>query len=397
MFLPVFKDEPPILPSSSLKSAIFEDDAGVTFKSMKMTLKVCNVVGIMYLCEKILNDMSVFDEYYHSVTEPEKRKRYENWAASKGMQAVDGLKTSEYLDEVARRNIEGDISTYEAVKLIESYYEVKGDREDVNDEKEADIVSSRINMLISDGGFSLVPEGLSHIHGTLFQGLIKDAGTYRDRNIMKKEWVLDGDTVTYGDYRYIPDNLECMIKRERLLRYPTMEPEEMLAHLTRCISDIWQVHPFPEGNTRTIAVFAIKYFRYLGFEVDNRIFQDHSWYFRNALVRANYTSVRRRVDTDKSFLEDFLSCILFGMPEGKEFHNRLLHIRSSEYPVSSTPANLDEMILSDIQNDDTVSRKTMAERHHVSEKTIERHLKKLGFVFAGPSKTGHWVLSPQVY
>ena len=335
--------------------------------------------------------MSEFDEYYHAVAEPEKRKRYQNWAASKGMQAVDGLKTSEYLDEVARRNIEGDISSYEAVKLVESYYEVKEDREDLLDEKEADIVSSRINMLISDGGFSLVPEELSNIHGVLFAGLIANAGAYRDRNIMKHEWVLDGDTVTYGDYRYISDNLERYIKRERFLRYPGMDSDEMLTHLTRFVSDIWQVHAFPEGNTRTVAVFTIKYFRYLGFDVDNRVFQDNSWYFRNALVRANYTSVRKNVGADSSYLEDFLSCVLFGLPDGKEFHNRMLHVRSMDFHVSTPPPDLDAMIRSDIAEDDTVSRSTMAKSHHVSEKTIERHLKKLGYVFEGPSKTGHWV------
>ena len=335
--------------------------------------------------------MSEFDEYYHSVAEPEKRKRYENWAASKGMQAVDGLKTSGYLDEVARRNIEGDVSSYEAVKLVETYYEVKGDGEDLRDEKEADIVSSRINMLISDGGFSLVPEELSHIHRILFEGLMDNAGAYRGRNILKHEWVLDGDTVTYGDYRYIPDSLERQIRRERFLRYSGMDSDEMLSNLTRCVSDIWQVHPFPEGNTRTVAVFAIKYFCYLGFDVDNRVFQDNSWYFRNALVRANYTSVRKHVDSDTSYLEDFLSCVLFGLPEGKEFHNRMLHVRSMDHHVKPTPADLDGKIRSDIAEDDTVSRRMMAGRHHVSEKTIERHLKKLGYVFEGPSKTGHWV------
>lgn len=345
------------------------------------------MVKIKYICRRILNDMSEFDAYYHSVREPEKRQRYENWAASKGMQAVDGLKTSEYLDEVARRNIEGEISSYEAVKLVESYYEVKGDREDLVDEREADIVSSRINMLISDAGFSLVPEELSNIHRTLFEGLFKNPGAYRQQNIMKHEWVLDGDTVTYGDYRNIADNLERFIRRERLLNYSGMEPDEMLHHLTRCISDIWQVHPFPEGNTRTVAVFAIKYFRYLRFEVDNRVFQENSWYFRNALVRANYTNVRKKVDLDRSFLEDFLSCVLSGLPEGKEFHNRQLHI----YSINPTPDDLDQLICSDIAQYDTISRHTMAERHHVSEKTIERHLKKLGFVFEGPSKTGRWV------
>lgn len=339
---------------------------------------------------KTLNDMSELDTYYEAEREPGKRLKYQNWAAAKGMQAVDGLKTSEYLDEVARKHIEGAITSYEAAKLVESYYEVKSDRKDADDEKEADIVASRINILISEGGFSLAPEELQNIHRTLFDGLIHNAGEYRQRNIMKREWVLDGDTVTYGDYRYIAEGVERVTRRERFLRYSGMDDDEILSHLTQFVSDLWQIHPFPEGNTRTIAVFAIKYFRYLGFDVDNKAFQDNSWYFRNALVRANYTNIRKRVDSEQSYLEDFISSVLFGYKEGMDFHNRNLHIYAAKYSPRAFSVGLDEGIKSDIAADDGISRAEMARRHGVSEKTIERHLKKLGFVFDGPSKTGHW-------
>jgi len=337
-----------------------------------------------------LSDMSVFDTNYEAEKEPQKRAKYETWAAAKGMQAVDGLSTSPYLDEVARRNIEGDLTSYEAAKLIESYYEVRSDREALSDQAEADIVASRINILLNEGGFSLVPEELAHIHRTLFLGVREDAGIYRNRNFIKKEWILDGDSVIYGDYRYISDGVERYIRRERLLRYGSMEDEEMLVHLTKCISDLWQVHPFSEGNTRTIAVFAIKYFRYLGFNVDNRVFQEHSWYFRNALVRANYTHARKHIDADKSFLESFLSCVLFGW-QGQEFHNRNLHILVGPLSFPDPEHTLDASLLADISADPSVTRAEMADRHNVSAKTIERHLKKLGFSFEGPSKTGHWV------
>lgn len=344
--------------------------------------------------KKFLNDMSEFDAYYESEREPEKKSRYENWAAAKGMQAVDGLRTSGYLDDIARQHIEGNISSYEAAKLVESYYEVKSDRSVISDEMEADIVASRINILIGEGGFSIGPQELQNIHRTLFEGLFDHAGEYRTRNILKKEWVLDGDSVTYGDYRYIAENVERFIKRESFLRYSGMDDEEILSHLTKYVSDLWQVHPFNEGNTRTIAVFAIKYFLYLGFDVDNHVFHENSWYFRNALVRANYTNVRKRVDRTQAFLEEFLSCVLFGYKESKEFHNRDLHIYSTKIPVREFSIGLDEGIKRDIEADPGISRSAMARRHGVSEKTIERHLKTLGYVFEGPSKTGHWVKFP---
>lgn len=340
-----------------------------------------------------MSDMKDLDSYYTSLQEPGKRQKYQNWETAKGLQQVDGLSTSAYLDEVARRNIEGDITSYEAAQLIDSYYDVKSDRDKEAEYKEADTVASRINILIEETGFSLEADELRHIHRRLFEGVFDHAGDYRSGNIAKREWVLDGDSVIYGDYHYIPDNLERYIRRERLTSYAKLDKEEILTRLSKCISDIWQVHPFSEGNTRTVAVFAIKYFRYLGFEVDNTVFQNNSWYFRNALVRANYVNVRKHIDLDRSFLEGFLSCILF-YTSPKEFHNRDLHIYATTLPTAQVNhgKGLDALLQEDIAHDNTITRREMAIKHGVTEKTIERHLKGMGIRFEGASKTGHWVL-----
>ena len=334
--------------------------------------------------------MSELDLHYQSEKEPGKRQKYQNWATAKGLQQVDGLTTSPYLDRVAEDHIEGRITSAQAIGLIDSYYEVAGDREAAEEHREADMVSARINALIGESAFTLAPEELQNIHGRLFEGVFDHAGQFRTQNFIKREWVLDGDTVTYGDYRYIGDNLERFVRRERLLRYATMDSDEAVSHLTKFVSDIWQVHPFNEGNTRSVAVFAIKYFRSLGFDTDNSAFQVHSWYFRNALVRANYTSVRKHVDADRSYLEDFLTSVLLGAQ--KEFRNRDLHIYADNLAVrdSLSGESLDKAILRMVEANPHITRQQMAAKCGTSVKTIERHLKALGIIFEGPAKTGRW-------
>lgn len=330
---------------------------------------------------------------YLKEDEPDGIQKSENWATAKGLQQVDGLETSTYLDEIAERHIKGDISSYEAARLIDTYYEVQADRNVIEEHREADIVAARINILIGEIAFNLAPEELRNIHFRLFDGVYAHAGHFRERNIMKHEWVLDGDTVTYGDFRNIDDILERCVRKERLTRFSSLDDEQILSHLADFVSSLWQAHPFEEGNTRTVAVFAIKYFRLLGFDVDNTVFEKNSWYFRNALVRANYTNIRKKVDADKSYLEEFLSCILYGNPK-KEFLNRNLHILAGRTNLDKVPQGnaLDNSILQNIASNPYITRKALAGKHGVSEKTIERHLKQLGILFEGASKTGHWVL-----
>ena len=136
---------------------------------------------------------------YRNEQEPQKKQRYLNWMTAKGLQEVDGIHTSPYLDQVAEQHIEGTLSAYEASKLIDSYYDVQKDLSVEDYSEEADKVAARINILIGEGGFSLSSEELKSIHHRLFEGLYDFAGQFRKNNIIKYEWVLDGDTVTYGN------------------------------------------------------------------------------------------------------------------------------------------------------------------------------------------------------
>jgi len=336
--------------------------------------------------------MSQFDSYYQSIQEPEKKQKYNNWSISKGLQQVDGLSTSPYLDKIAADNIEGRLSAADAVKLVDSYYQVKAGQNEIEAYKEADMVSVRINEILENGGFTLSVEELKDIHRQLFERILENAGEFRPNNIFKREWVLDGGSVTYGDARNIIGNIEGYIRRERVTRYSSLDDEAIFWHLARFVSDIWRTHPFSEGNTRTTAVFAIKYFRSMGFEIDNTPFLNNSWYFRNALVRANYTNIPKKVDSDLSYLEEFLFCALTG--KHGIFRNRDLHIYSKRTGFNLSPSgnDLDKTILHEINKDITITRKALAEKTLTSEKTIERHLKSMGITFTGPSKTGHWVV-----
>ena len=224
------------------------------------------------------------DDNYISEPAPQKKQRYINWQTAKGLQAVDGMKTSAYLDNVAEQHIEGRISSYEASKLIDSYYDVKQDRADEDNHEEADKVAARINILIGEGGFSLSTDELKSIHKRLFDGIFDFAGEFRKNNIIKHEWVLDGDTVNYGNAYNLESSVDNALRAERLTPFRQLDQDELVYHFSSFTSSLWRIHPFGEGNTRTTAVFLIKYLRSLGIALDNSLFENNSLYFRNALV-----------------------------------------------------------------------------------------------------------------
>lgn len=265
-------------------------------------------------------------ENYSIETEPEKAKKSYAWNTAIGLQAVDGLKVSDYLVETATKNIEGEITLEQARSMIDSYYAEKSQRAiDDNDRtEEADKVSSRISELISEPAFSLSVNEYVSIHRKLFYGIYDHAGKVRDYNITKKEWVLDGATVIYGTASELESTLEYDISKEKAFSYKGLLPEEMINHLAIFISNLWQIHAFAEGNTRTTAVFLIKYLQVLGYDVTNDLFKENSWYFRNALVRANYTNLQKNIYETTKYLELFLKNLLFN--EQNELNNRDLHI-----------------------------------------------------------------------
>lgn len=265
-----------------------------------------------------------FKEYLKE-SEPDRVRKSYAWSTAIGLQAVDGLKPSKYLIDTAIQNIEGKITLKEAQRLIDSYYEEKPVHlSDEERTEEADKVSSRIVEILSETAFSLTPNEYISIHRKLFQGIYAHAGKIRDYNITKKEWVLDGETVMYGSASELKATLEYDLSMEKDFSYKGLTMDEIIHHLAVFISRLWQIHIFGEGNTRTTAVFFIKYLRTLGFSATNDIFAENAWYFRNALVRANYTNLQKGIFETTEYLEMFLRNLLLN--EKHELHNRNLHI-----------------------------------------------------------------------
>ena len=265
-----------------------------------------------------------FKEYLRE-SEPDKAHKGYAWSTAIGLQAVDGLKPSKYLIDTAIQNIEGKITMKEAQSLIDSYYKERPVHlSDDERTEEADKVSSRIAEILSETAFSFSPKEYISIHRKLFQGIYKHAGKIRDYNITKKEWVLDGATVMYGSASELRATLEYDFSQEKDFSYKGLSMDEIIHHLAVFISRLWQIHIFGEGNTRTTAVFFIKYLRTLGFSATNDIFAENAWYFRNALVRANYTNLQKGIHETTEYLEAFLRNLLLN--EKNELHNRNLHI-----------------------------------------------------------------------
>lgn len=268
-------------------------------------------------------------EAYERAKEPHVRQKASDWRTAIGLQDVDGLKVSDYLKQTAAKHIEGDITIDEARNMIHDYY-VSKDSHDKQDEEteEADKVSANIAKLLNERSFSFTAGEFLSIHRHLFEGVLKHAGEIRPYDITKKEWVLRGDTVLYGRADDILIALEYDIKQEREFEYKSLSTDEMIEHICHFVSLLWQNHPFREGNTRTTAVFIIKYLRSCGFNVNNDLFADNSWYFRNALVRANYRNMAKGIDPDVSFLKLFFRNLLLG--EHNELKNRYMLINPPE-------------------------------------------------------------------
>ncbi|WP_288280721.1 Fic family protein [uncultured Prevotella sp.] len=285
------------------------------------------------------------DEYIRQ-GEPQQRERSEAWKVAIGLQQVDRLQTSDYLLDTAKRHIEGDISIGEAKQLIDSYYQSASGRKDIESDRteEADKVAARITELIEEKTFSFTPAQLISIHRRLFEGIYKLAGRIRDYNITKNEWVLGGKTVYYASYDTISETLDYDMGQERQFDYSSMNIDEAIRHLTRFCANLWQIHAFCEGNTRTTAVFMIKYLRTLGFKVVNDVFAENSWYFRNALVRANYSDLTQGVTETTIYLESFFRSMLLG--EEHDLRNRVMHVDWGKVDGEATPQSANHEVKS---------------------------------------------------
>ena len=370
------------------------------------------------------NDFSSFDVYLRQ-GEPSQKECAENWKTAIGLQAVDGLQPSAYLIDVAKRNIEGEISIEETRKLIDSYYQSKTARTPKEEEEEeADKVSANIAKILASKTFAFNTNGYVSLHRRIFEGVFKHAGEIRPYDIAKKEWVLEGDSVNYLNWEDLRRALDWDIEQEKNFRYTGLSDDEKIEHIAKFISGIWQIHAFREGNTRTTAVFTIQYLRSLGYKVNNEMFAKHSWYFRNALVRANYRNIQKGIEYSPIYLVRFFRNLLLG--DGWALKNRYLHIHPTEdwkeqpnlrntMPTNNPQEKVDrkggqktdlvarkggqktkDAILQLIATNPSISSIEMAKAIGINRSAISKHLKKLkeeGIIERqGPAKGGKWII-----
>ena len=366
-----------------------------------------------------LSYMLHFDEYIRQ-GEPAQQERAALWRTAIGLQAVDGLQTSDYLNATATRHIEGEIDIDQARQLIKNYYQSKATRTAIDDDQqEADKASANIAKILSSVSLDFSANGLIALHRRIFDGVLKHAGEIRQYDITKKEWVLDSDTVNYLNWEDLYRALEFDIEQERQFSYKNLSLEQQVLHIAQFVSGLWQIHPFGEGNTRTTAVFTILYLRHIGFSVNNDLFANNSWYFRNALVRANYKNALKGIDYSPVYLERFFRNLLMG--EQWDLRNRYLHISptsewqvqpqlgmeiGTEKPTKNTIAeniveniveNLSAMrgrIVKIIWKNPRATAQSISKEVGIAPRNVQEHLKNLqkaGILRRiGPDKGGHW-------
>ncbi len=346
----------------------------------------------IYLKFAFMEHYNEFDQYLRT-TEPGPKERAQLWQTAIGLQKVDGLEVSAYLVETAKRHIEGEVDIDGVDRLIKTYYQSEAAREIPEDIKDADEVSKNIVRELSTDAFVFSVAGLSGIHRRIFNGVMKHAGEFRHYDITKKEWVLEGASVLYGPNEDLARTIEYDLEQERKFSYRNLSQEQIIEHLASFISGLWQIHPFPEGNTRTTAVFTIKYLRSLGYKAENDVFKTHSWYFRNALVRANYRNVAKGVEPTIEYLVLFFRNLLLG--ETNVLRNRYLHIRWQDVKHQNEVSNVvkpqndvssvmpeglslkETAVLKSIMADNSISIARLAETIGLSPSTIDRIIKSL--------------------
>ncbi len=367
--------------------------------------------------------MTGFEEYIRQ-GEPDKKEKSLIWQTAIGLQQVDGLKPA-YLIETARQNIEGNITFDEVKKRIDAYYKEHPVKNDNDRTEEADKVSARIAEVLSEKTFSFTPAEYLNIHRRLFSGIYKFAGKIRDYNITKSEWVLNGETVLYASADTLKETLEYDFEQEKNFNYKGLSQLQIIEHVAHFTAYLWQIHIFGEGNTRATAVFLIKYLRKLGFkDINNDMFAKHSWYFRNALVRANYENITQGIHKTGKYLVRFLSNILLG--EDNDLKNREIHIHfvdavndatnrnvgvnAEKFPLDSGVnsgvnsgvkiTEIQKSILLVIGKNNTVTQAKIAQKLSKPVRTIENNMKKLkekGILSRiGSDKAGRWEINQNI-
>ena len=343
-------------------------------------------------------------EEYKKQSEPTQRQKAENWAVAIGLQKVDDLTPSKYLIETAKENIEGKIDSSAVKEKINSYYKTEEGKKQNFGTEQADKVAMHIAEILSETSFTFSPATLFSIHKRLFSDVLpKIAGKIRDYNITKKETVLLGDTVYYGSFLDIKETLDYDFDREKKFSYKELNLKEKIEHIAEFISGIWQIHPFAEGNTRTVAVFTIKYLKTMGFDVNNDFFEQNSKYFRDALVRANYQNLKRGISYTKEFLNKFFENMLFQGSNDLDSKYLIISVEGENVGVKqkndgvnlkNVGVKTEDKVMVLIKESSNITIKEMSDKLAKSTRSIERAIQKLKknnkLIRIGSDKTGTW-------
>lgn len=343
-------------------------------------------------------------EEYKKQSEPTQRQKAENWAVAIGLQKVDDLTPSKYLIETAKENIEGKIDSSAVKEKINSYYKTEEGKKQNFGTEQADKVAMHIAEILSETSFTFSPATLFSIHKRLFSDVLpKIAGKIRDYNITKKETVLLGDTVYYGSFLDIKETLDYDFDREKKFSYKELNLKEKIEHIAEFISGIWQIHPFAEGNTRTVAVFTIKYLKTMGFDVNNDFFEQNSKYFRDALVRANYQNLKRGISYTKEFLNKFFENMLFQGSNDLDSKYLIISVEGENVGVKqkndgvnlkNVGVKTEDKVMVLIKESSNITIKEMSDKLGKSTRSIERAIQKLKknnkLIRIGSDKTGTW-------
>ena len=249
------------------------------------------------------------------------------WQTAIGIQAGDGLEVSDYLRQSAKKHISGQITLDEVQKLIKEYYiENKGAEGDDSETEGADKTTVNIvRLLQTESALELSTQGLAALNRYIFEGVYENSGALRDYEEYKREWVLGGDTLRFTNLEALPEELEQCISKELNFDYDTATSDDFVSHLSAFIAQIWHICPFGEGNTRFTAVLTLLYLNNLGINIEFDTFRNDTWYFHNALVRANYRNSVKNIDFEPVYLERFFRNMLLG--EQWELRNRYVHVR----------------------------------------------------------------------
>ena len=286
-----------------------------------MQFEIYNTDSCDFFCYNIISGGVIMserelDSSINDYIETEPSKNYAKqlqWDMAIGLQAVDNLSPSKYLEKLLQENVIGEKTIYEVEYELKQYYIEREKSNNLNrDELECDLVSTRIVELLQEDSFELSVNYLKYVHKYLFQDVYEFAGDFRKIDFSKYEIILNNDSVAYGDCKTLVQSLDYDISLEKRKNYKEMNIVDVINNIADFSSRIWQVHPFREGNTRTTALFIEKYLVSLGYDVDNTLFKKKSVYYRNALVRSNYFNNYLNIKQDNSFLIKFYENLLLG-------------------------------------------------------------------------------------